>query len=84
MPDKCAECGRSFTRRHPSQRFCSPSKAGRHKCKDAYHNRVRFRADEITPARRAYLNGRSSSGRGDGSFQYVGGFGPWDDHKDDR
>ncbi|RYD67974.1 MAG: hypothetical protein EOP83_01695 [Verrucomicrobiaceae bacterium] len=84
MPN-CLECGKPFIAKHPSQKFCPKNKRGAHVCKDRYHNRARFRADAITPARRKYLDRTSEPGviyHNDGTFQYLGSFGPWDDHKD--
>ncbi|WP_201829676.1 hypothetical protein [Microvirga zambiensis] len=38
----CLYCKKTFERRHPSQRFCGKTNAGRHLCKDRYHNRAQF------------------------------------------
>jgi uncharacterized OB-fold protein len=35
---KCANCGRSFIPKHPSQKFCTHKGAGN--CKDNYHNKT--------------------------------------------
>lgn len=56
---KCLQCGSSFTRKHPSQRFCPKNKSGRHLCKDKYHNQRRFVCGEITPARAAHINAKN-------------------------
>jgi hypothetical protein len=39
----CANCGKAFVKRHPSQAFCSNAKtAGKNNCKDAFWNAKRF------------------------------------------
>lgn len=52
----CLYCGKKFVRKHPAQKFCPKNKAGRHLCKDRYHNKRRFACGEISEARTAYLD----------------------------
>jgi hypothetical protein len=51
----CLSCGNSFSLKHPSQKFCPKNKAGRHLCKDQFHNKRRFATGDITPARRRFM-----------------------------
>lgn len=46
MADRCAHCGRSFIRSHPSQKFCGKVR-GKHVCKDAFHNARRAPVETV-------------------------------------
>ena len=51
----CLHCGSKFEPRHPSQKFCPKTAAGRHLCKDRYHNNARAASGTLSQLRREYL-----------------------------
>lgn len=52
----CLYCRKGFAARHPSQKFCPKNRAGRHLCKDRYHNIRRFVCGNISEARKQYIS----------------------------